>query len=337
LTRKPDDLELLGGLDGEDGRVPFEDPAALDELRRNAFETIGLPWAVGVLYGVGLGQGLRDGLRVAHAFGGVLSAQPEMPGAPVPLLFTPQGGRSGRRMTGTLRHSPEARLHLATYPPPAGPICLVSAGYSAGWYSALLGEFYLVRETACLALGAPDCRFDARPARDWTGQDGEWARELLPYLDYDQLLESAREQLALDRQEPGGEGVGGFDPLSPAAHVWGPVLVLPYSGTEDSLAAVEVIRADVGPEQIRVAVIDVTGVRIEAIEAAGLLRLIDALQTLDIEVVLAGLRSPVCLQRSDGQRHLSLPLAAPDLTSGIVLAFQLVPASALSPRPAGGS
>lgn len=325
MTRKPDELELLEDPGESDTRIPFEDPAALDELRRNAFQTIGLPWAIGVLYGVGMGQGLRDGLRVTQAFGGALGAQPELPGAAIPMLFTPQGGRSGSRVGGALLHSLEARLHLASYPPPADPVCFVSSGYSAGWYSALFGEFYLVRETACLAPGSDACRFQARPARDWSGADGEWARELLPYLDYEQLVESARESLALEGGGPEGELLGGFDPLSPAAHVWGPVLVLPYSGTEDSLAAVEVIRADLGPDQIRVVVIDVTGVRIEAIESAGLLRLVDGLESLQLESVVAGLRSAARLRRDEAQRHLSLPLIAPDLTSGIALAFQLVP------------
>ncbi|HXZ86234.1 MAG TPA: V4R domain-containing protein, partial [Myxococcota bacterium] len=288
MTRKPDDAGELEDLDGPGERVPFDDPAALDELRRNAFETIGLPWAIGVLYGVGMGQGLRDGLRLTTAFGGALSAQPEVPGAPIPMLFTPRGGRPGTRLAGALRHSLEARLHLSSYPEPADPICFVSSGYSAGWYSALLGEFYLVRETACLSRGAAECAFEARPAREWSGAECDWARELLPYLDYEQLVESAREDLALDGPDAEGEMLGGFDPLSPAAHVWGPVLVLPYSGSEDSLAAVEVIRADVGPEQLRVVVIDVIGVRIEAIEAAGLLRLVDALESLGLESVIAG-------------------------------------------------
>lgn len=323
MTRKPEELETLGDLDGD--RAPFAEPAALDELRRNAFETIGLPWAIGVLYGVGMGQGLRDGLRVTSAFGGVLSAHPEMPGAPIPLLFTPGGGRPHNRVAGALRHSVEARLHLSGYPAPADPICFVSAGYSAGWYSALLGEFYLVRETGCIARGAGECRFEARPAREWSGADGSWARELLPYLDYDQLVESARERLALEADGGTGEMLGGFDPLSPAAHVWGPVLVLPYSGSADSLAAVEVIRDDVGPEQIRVAVIDMTGVRLEAIEKAGLLRLVDALESLEIETVIAGLHGADRLDREAPQRNLSLPLSAPDLTSAIALAFQLVP------------
>jgi hypothetical protein len=322
VTRKPEELELLEGLD-EEARTPFEDPAALDELRRNAFETIGLPWAIGVLYGVGMGQGLRDGLRVTRAFGGVLSAQPELPGAPIPMLFTPAAGRPSARVEGLLRHSLEARLHLSSYPAPADPICFVSSGYSAGWYSALFGEFYLVREMRCLAHGASECRFQARPTREWTGPEGEWARELLPYLDYDQLLASARESLALDGNASEGELLGGFDALSPAAHVWGPVLVLPYSGAEDSLEAVLVIRGDLGPDQLRVVVIDVTGVRVEAIEAAGLARLIDALEGLGLESVIAGLRDPEPLRQAGGRRPLSLPLAAPDLTSAIALAFQL--------------
>jgi hypothetical protein len=323
VKRKPDEPELHEGLEAEDGRVPFEDPAALDELRRNAFETIGLPWAIGVLYGVGMGQGLRDGLRVTQDFGGVLGAQPELPGAPIPMLFTPRGGRPGLRFAGSLRHSLEARLHLSSYPSPQDPICFVSAGYSAGWYSALLGEFHLVRETACLARGAEDCRFQARPARDWTGSDGEWARQLLPYLDYEQLLLAARESLALAGSSSTGEMLGNFDPLSPAAHVWGPVLVLPYSGCDDSLEAVEVIRADVGPDQIRAVVLDVTGARIDGVEAAGLMHTIESLEAQGIESVIAGLRSAACLRLPDAQRQLRVPLIAADLTAAIALAFQL--------------
>jgi hypothetical protein len=323
MTRKPDELEGVDGLDEPGGRIPFEDPAALDELRRNAFETIGLPWAIGVLYGVGMGQGLRDGLRVTQAFGGVLGAQPEFPGAPIPMLFTPRGGRRDTRLAGSLRNSLEARLHLSSYPAPQDPICFVSAGYSAGWYSALLGEFYLVRETACLARGMQDCCFQARPAREWTGSGGDWARELLPYLDYEQLVQSARESLALEGSAGEGGMLGSFDPLSPAAHVWGPVLVLPYSGADDSLEAVDVIRSDVGPDQIRAVVIDVTGARIDALEATGLMHMIEALEAQGIESVIAGLRSPDCLRLPDAQRALRVPLVAPDLTAAIALAFQL--------------
>jgi hypothetical protein len=321
VTRKPEPGDALD-VDPEDGRVPFEDPAALDELRRNAFETIGLPWAIGVLYGVGMGQGLRDGLRVTGAFGGVLGAQPELPGSPIPMLFTPRGGRPGTRVAGSLRNSLEARLHVSSYPPPSDPICFVSAGYSAGWYSALFGEFYLVRETTCLGLGESECRFQARPARDWTGPAGAWARELLPYLDYEELLRSAREQLALDGSADGGM-LGSFDPLSPAAHVWGPVVVLPYSGADDSLEAISVIRGDIGPEQVRVVVVDVTGVRLDGLEAAGLLRLVDALESIGVEAILAGQRHAAALRPDDAERSLRSPLVAPDLTTAIALAFQL--------------
>lgn len=324
MTRKPEELELMGDLEQEGGRIPFEDPAALDELRRNAFETIGLPWAIGVLYGVGMGQGLRDGLRVAQAFGGVLGAQPEFPGAPIPMLFTPHGGRPGERLTGALRNSLEARLHRSSYPAPEDPICFVSSGYSAGWYSALFGEFHLVRETACLARGADECRFESRPAREWSGPCGDWARELLPYLDYDQLVQSARDGLALEGGNPEQGGMlGSFDPLSPAAHVWGPVLVLPYSGADDSLEAISVIRADLGPEQLRVVVLDVTGARVDGVESAGLIHVIEAIEGVGMEAVVAGLRSAECLRTGDPARALRTPLVAPDLTRAIALAFQL--------------
>ena len=57
MSRKDDDdsagievpLELRGA---------FENAAELARLRRNAFESVGQPYAAGILYGMGLAQGL---------------------------------------------------------------------------------------------------------------------------------------------------------------------------------------------------------------------------------------------------------------------------------------
>src|SRR3990172_5954040 len=106
------------------------------------------------------------------------------------------------------------------------------------------------------------------------------------------MLHTAQESLDLDPSEAEGDLLGSFDPLSPAAHVWGPVLILPYAGTDDALECLEVIRADLGPEQIRVVVIDVTGLRLDALEVTGLIRLTDTIEAAQLETVIAGMRNP---------------------------------------------
>ena len=77
-----DEVELE--LDGPDA---FDDPDALERLRANAFESVGLPYAEGILYGIGVAEGLVDALRVAHRFAGPLGGAPRSrgsgPAAPV--------------------------------------------------------------------------------------------------------------------------------------------------------------------------------------------------------------------------------------------------------------
>ena len=53
-------------------RGAFENPIELARLRRNAFESVGRPYADGILYGGGLPRGLLDGLRVARRCGAAL-------------------------------------------------------------------------------------------------------------------------------------------------------------------------------------------------------------------------------------------------------------------------
>lgn len=320
MSFKPEDLDWLEELE-EDGRIPFEDPAALDELRRNALETVGLPWAIGILYGVGFTQGMLDGVRLAHGFSGALAGSP--PGEPptTGMLFTPGVSASPGHIGGTLPGSVEARLHRSAWPASADPVCWASAGYAAGWYSALLDGFWLVREHACLACGDGLCRFEGRPARDWLAEGDAWAESMAPYIDYEEIRQAARSRVGAEREDDERGMLGGFDPASPAAHVWGPVGVLPYSGIEDTLDTVDAIRADLGADSPRVILVDLTGARIDGPESGGLLRLIDALEERDVEVVLVGLRPGT--GPGSGADALRMPLQAENLERGIALAFQL--------------
>jgi len=304
-------------------RLALEDPATLSRLRRELFESIGPLDGQGVMYGLSFCEGMIDGLRVMQTFsdaghGGAAT------GTPLPIVFRPEGGVLATGFAGNLARSLEAEVHQQDYPPSADPVCFVSGGYAAGWYSAILGETILVREVSCTACGDAGCRFEARPADEWLAQDHPWAEALLPFLD----LESIQERALQRSREPEpelkeGDMLGHFDPMSPAVHVWGPVMVLPYSGAEDGLLALDTVLEDVGRDQIRVVVVDATGAVIDPVEAVGLTRLIDALNSTGIETVMTGIgdRAARYFQTRGGGG--GLPLMAHDLSEAIVLGFQL--------------
>ncbi len=117
--------------------------------------------------------------------------------------------------------------------------------------------------------------------------------------------------------------LGSFDPMSPAVHVWGPVMILPYSGPEDGVLALDSIREDVGPDQIRVVVVDATGALIDPVEVMGLTRLLDALEAKGVESIMVGIgdRASGYLQ-AHGDGH-EAPLMARNLSEAIALGFQI--------------
>lgn len=301
----------------------FESVAELARLRRNAIESVGRPYADGILYGIGLSQGMLDGLKVARSFAGSLGGAPRHAGAGLPLLFAPGRPRADGGFRGRLQSSVEVELHASEPGADGSTVCHVSAGYGAGWYSALFGGRLLVREFRCAAQGARACEFDARPVEAWLAAKDAWAADLLAYLDYDAMRSAAEKKLAESEETSEGGMLGAFDPLSPAVHVWGPVMVLPYSGAGDSIEAIETILADVGPDVLRVVVLDLTGARLDALESAGVLRVLAVLEERKLEAVVAGFADPTAADWLSRASAGSPPLRARDVTEAIALAFQL--------------
>ncbi len=316
-------------------RNPFTDPKVLDELRRNTFASVGVQYGQGILYGIGVTRGLVDGLLIQHCLSSGACTRPQFPGSLIPMVFRVERGDIEGHFSGMLDGSCEARIHRRTCERSDDPICFVTSGYAAGWYSAVLGRVVLVRETSCAACGGPDCQFEARDLEDWIAQGDPWAEAMLPYLDLDRLQERARETVEqLEEQLEDLTMMGSFDPMSPAVHVWGPVMVLPYSGFQDSDAAIETIQADVGRMQIKVVVVDVTGARIDAVEAAGLVQLVNHLEAQRIETILVGLSSAARHYIPTGS-STCVPLQTQDISSGIALAFQVCGATLAANRDLG--
>jgi len=303
------------------GRLAVGSLEALSELRRDVFRSVGPRYGTGILYGIGYTEGLIDALRVLRAFEEPAHARPSLAGPALPILFEPSGGKLEGRFGGRLVHSVEADLHGHSFGAPEQPVCFVTAGYAAGWYTELLGTPILVKETCCRARGGEHCLFEARRADDWDSDP--WIAEVRPYLDVEALRKRARANL--ERLESGStyeeENLATFDPTSPAVHVWGPVMILPYSGADDCSAAIDTIVGDIGSGQVRVVLLDLLGMRLDSIEAAGLTQVLAYLHYHEMESILVGLSS------HEGTK-LGVPLGGTlcvsDMAEGIALGFQML-------------
>ncbi len=294
---------------------------SLGRLREQAFCSAGLPEAIEILYGVGYTEGRVEAIALMTSFEDAASTAPRLAGPGLQLRFTPDGPEPKPPFGGQLQRSPEAARHLAAFPRSEGPVCFVSAGYAAGWYSEVLRQPVVVREIECCASGAPACRFEALPASQLGQAADPLLSRLVAALDFQELSRCAH-RLVEGSEDYEGSMLGRFDPMSPAAHVWGPVMILPDSGCADSEDALETIQRDVGPEKVRVVLVDMTGARIRALEAVGLARLLDRVEGLGVEPILVGLdRNATGLLPSG--RGLSQPLVARDLAEGIALGFQI--------------
>ena len=300
------------------------DIEALRTLRDEVFALVGAPCGFGVLYGSGFREGMLRGMRLSRGFQGLAPPSPYPTGPGIPLLPCPEAEAPAVRFSGALARSPEATLPAADVAPEAQPGCVVSAGFAAGWYSALLGEQLLVREVECVTRGDAGCRFEASSPGDWAGLDPAWIEQLLPFLDFDKIQQRAAAELEqLEDEKLERNEASHFDPLTPAAHVWGPLLVLPYAGVEDAHSTLDAIWRDPVSERIEVAVVDVTGAKLDEVETVGLVQLLATFEECGIEAILAGLQPEAATLLRSASSELAEPLMAHGVSEAIALGFQM--------------
>ena len=303
----------------------FSDPEAFAQLRKYELELVPSPDAGAFLYRIGFDRGWRDGAQVSRSFSGGGVVGPRFAGPPLPLLFLPTEGLPPTQFSGSLLESLEASVHLQSYPETAEPICWLMAGYAAGWYSTIFHKTILVLEDRCQGQGDECCHFEARPLQSWLDAEDPRAAALLPCLDPPEASDYTEDE---EESDSDGDGslLGSFDPMSPAIHVWGPVMVLPYGGVEDADGALETVEQDLGSDALRVVVLDLTGIHVAPVELWGVVDLISRIEARGLDVVVAGVRGvdadelPPQLSGCDG------PPVVRDLSAGIALGFQIASA-----------
>jgi len=270
-------------------------------------------------------HGLRDASRGGRAAplgeGSPWMAAPALAIRLAGALSTP--GAAGRPLAvgGSWPARLEAEAIVLACGRSAQPACLLSAAYTSGWLSALWEADVLAVERTCAARGDAACTFEVRDAAGWTASADPAARLLLPALPFGQLrdrVERERRAAAADAEE---EPEDAFDPASPAVHVWGPVMVVPYAGDETAVA-VEAVARQPAAAGVTVVVVDLQGAIVDdGFGAVALERVVEVIEANGGEVVLAGV-SPLSARVVEGLGHGPV-VSRKDLRSAIALAFQI--------------
>jgi len=199
-----------------------------------------------------------------------------------------------------------------------GTGCWLSAGYTSGWLSGLEERDVLALERHCAAAEAGACRFEARSASAWIASGDREALAALDALPFAALRDEAERTRA--EAEPRGTA-NAFDPESPAVHVWGPVMVVPYAGAETAVA-VQAVAREPAAAGVTVIVVDFGGACLdEGFGAAAVERALEAIEARGAEAVIAGL-SPGAARIVAGLGRAELVVRS-DLQAAIATAFQI--------------
>jgi len=304
----------------------LHDPARLGALHAELQGALGAVDAAATLLQAGFLRGLRDARQASQD----PTRREGSPGLPSPLRLAldllpspspdapaPAGGPD---LEGTWREGHEASGRIARLGPAETPSCWTSTGYTSGWLTGLLDVDLLAVELECAGCGAERCRFRVRTPEAWRAAGDPRAAGILACLDVAQLRAAV-----ISQERPPAPDDGQLDPEAAAVHVWGPVMVIPFGGPDESLAALELIGRDESARDVSVVVVDLGGAILdEGWGAVALERVFDAVESWGAEAVLTGvspLSAPVVEELAE--RHVVLHKELPE---AVAAAFQIADA-----------
>lgn len=287
-------------------------------------EELGSRGARRALFQIGLLFGLRDAYRIAaHE-----SAQgPDAPAESTLIAIQlqqaePSAERNGIEMAGHWPEAYEAASRLTRLGEASDACCALSAGYTSGWLSGSFDADILVVERECKAAGHDTCRFEAREIDAWQAAGDADATALLPDLGFDAFREISE---SFARPLDVMHSAAPFDFDATMVHVWGPVMVLPFSNIDEALHTVEMLGRDPETADVRTVVVDLRGEGLdEGFSAAALEQILETIEAWGAEAILTGvspLAEPIVADLE--VKHL---LLRKDLPGAIAAAFQIAEA-----------
>ena len=318
------------GFDAEavlarDSRIVL-DPNFLAALHGELSRELDPEQSATTLLQMGFLHGLQD---VTRALAATIDARSDGHGASLALPLR-MPCRSHERpgaiwVEGTWPDQHEACAHLSALGRGAGSVCYLSAGYTSGWLSGAFDADLIAVETSCSANGEHDCRFVAREAAEWSSRRDPRAARGLAALPFAALRALVRERCARDPERAlptETASAAAMDRDAAAVHIWGPVMVLPYAGPNETLEALELLARDPTASAVSVIVLDLGGAIVD--EAFGALALEQLVQTAEgwgAEVIFVD-PSPLSDRVIADLDHPPL-LVEKGLEAAVALAFQI--------------
>jgi hypothetical protein len=215
----------------------------------------------------------------------------------------------------------EAAARLARDGQRSACSCMLSAGYTSGWLSGTLDADVLAMELECSATGSESCCFVAREAEAWRAAGDRRAGALLdvlPFAAFRAMLRADSEA----RETPAQAADAGIDREAAVVHIWGPVMVIPYSGSDEALQAVDLIGSDPSARNVSVIVVDLGGATLdEGFGALALERIVETAEAWGAETIFADV-SPLS-ERIVADMARPPVLVRKDLDEAIAVAFQI--------------
>ncbi|MDP6978197.1 MAG: hypothetical protein QF570_06275 [Myxococcota bacterium] len=284
-------------------------------------ETVGARRA---LFQIGLLFGLRDAFRIAGSEADLSEdGLAESTLVAIQLQQGPAGrGSNGIEVAGRWPEAYEASSRLARLGGETEPCCALSAGYTSGWLSGTFDADILVVEHECKGAGHDACRFVARELDVWRSAGDAPALSLLPDLPFDSFREISQ-TFARPLDVMSGNASLDFD--ASMVHVWGPVMVLPFSNVDEALHTVEMLGRDPDTSEVRTVIVNLGGEALdEGFSTAALEQTLETIEAWGAEAILTGV-SPLAepFVAILEVKHL---LLRKDLPDAIAAAFQIAEA-----------
>lgn len=221
---------------------------------------------------------------ILHAWEGIVAVVPDTEIVP-----------GMKKMTGTWMNSYEADMHLAEFGRAAEPCCFTLQGYAHGHASLAHGRTILCVETACRAMGDPQCRWEMRPDEEW----GDHAAAESLRRGFSTTPKSFEQRLAEQVEVVKRQSEAMRAMAAPVIEVWDRVLALPVIGVVDAARAAAMMEAllrEITGKRASHAILDLTGVdTVNPDTAAHLMRMVQAAGLLGSACFVSGI-SPTVAQ-----------------------------------------
>ena len=285
------------------------------------------------LFQIGLLHGLRDAARLRrrhdhheHTPASLLYDAPET----TPLVMHWTGGATtdpaGRfSLHGCWPERHEAVARISRLDSCDAPQCSMSAGYTTGWLSGSLDRSIVVREIECAAAGAKTCRFEAHENTAWQENGDSAIQSILANVPFEAFRKIAfSPPIERELNTPIGSDTleSGLDRSQAVVHIWGPVMVLPFTTLDEALGAIDMLGRDPGIGEIRTVVIDLRDQPLdEGFGAAALEQILETIETWNAQSLITGV-SPAS-EAAIASLEVSHLVLRKDLPEAIATAFQI--------------